>query len=151
MSHEIKKESRSTTPSPREITGKMENYIKTETWQRIKIVRKLMGKNKSEFAREFDYDPSTAMRWEKSKEDGGNPPKIDDMIKMAVLGNVCFEWLATGRGTMMYDNDISHISESMEQYSTNCVMLDVDETKLLKHFRSLPKDKKKSLLLFLIK
>ena len=69
--------------------------------KRIKQARKAAGFNKSELARSLDVTPTSCSSWELPPENRNNSrPSIDNLGRLALILNVRFEWLATGRGPM---------------------------------------------------
>lgn len=62
---------------------------------RIREARKLNGLSRAELARRVGVKPSAAVQWEHEQ---GTAPNVANLIKVATLTNVSFEWLATGRG-----------------------------------------------------
>jgi len=69
--------------------------------KRIKQARKAVGFNKSELARSLDVTPTSCSSWELPPGNRNNSrPSIDNLGRLALILNVRFEWLATGRGPM---------------------------------------------------
>lgn len=62
---------------------------------RIREARKLTGLSRAELARRVGVKPSAAVQWE---HEDGTAPSVRNLIKLAELTGISFEWLATGRG-----------------------------------------------------
>jgi transcriptional regulator with XRE-family HTH domain len=62
---------------------------------RIRQARSLSGITRSELARRVGVKPSAAVQWE---QEDGTAPSVRNLIKIAKITAVSFEWLATGRG-----------------------------------------------------
>lgn len=62
---------------------------------RIREARKTTGISRAELARRVGVKPSAAVQWE---HDDGTAPSVRNLMKIADVLNVSFEWLATGRG-----------------------------------------------------
>lgn len=70
--------------------------------QRIKSARERKGMSQRGLARALDIQPSSVNSWESDK----SSPTTDNLAVVAVLLDVSFEWLSTGRGPMeipLYD------------------------------------------------
>jgi len=63
---------------------------------RIREARRLTGLSRAELARQVGVRPSAAVQWE---HENGTAPSVGNLIKIATLTHVSFEWLSTGRGT----------------------------------------------------
>lgn len=63
---------------------------------RIKTAREMQGFSLSELARRVGVRPASCSHWESCRSD----PSMDNLARLAVILNVDFEWLATGRGGM---------------------------------------------------
>jgi len=68
---------------------------------RIREARKLTGISRAELARQVGVKPSAAAQWEQTD---GTAPSVRNLIKIASITNVSFEWLATGRGQLRPDS-----------------------------------------------
>ncbi|TAL43648.1 MAG: helix-turn-helix domain-containing protein [Methylovulum sp.] len=111
----------------------------TDIYLRIKQAREHSGLTQSSLAILVGVKRSSANQWESSilrKE-----PSTGNLIKIAEITGVSFEWLATGRGEMMWGK----IKESTAEYNP----LTPREILLLKLFKNLPERKQKALLDFL--
>lgn len=62
---------------------------------RIRRARTLAGLTQSEVARRLGVQRSAVTQWER---DQGTTPSVNHLAQIACETNVCFEWLATGRG-----------------------------------------------------
>jgi len=68
---------------------------------RISLARKEAGFNKSELARNLDVTPTSCSSWELPTANRNNSrPSVNNLGRLALILNVRFEWLATGRGPM---------------------------------------------------
>ena len=106
---------------------------------RIRVAREAAAISKSELARRIGVHPSACIQWE-SRE--GTYPKLENLIQLAIILDVRFEWLATGRGEMHYADVIR---DERPSYGTPEMRLKSDEQRLLAIYRGLPPRKKKSL------
>ena len=64
---------------------------------RIRDARKVAGLSRAELARRVGVKPSAAVQWEL---ENGTAPSVRNLIKVATVLNISFEWLSTGRGTV---------------------------------------------------
>lgn len=68
---------------------------------RISLARKEAGFNKSELARSLNVTPTSCSSWELPTGNRNNSrPSVGNLGRLALILNVRFEWLATGRGPM---------------------------------------------------
>ncbi len=111
-----------------------------EIGERIRLAREAVVMTKSELARRVGVHPSACIQWE---SEGGTHPKMEHLAHVAVVLDVRFEWLATGRGEMRYD---SAVREERPAYSGTQSRLTSDEQRLLELYRGLSPRKRKSLL-----
>src|SRR5262245_49861235 len=63
--------------------------------KRIREARRHAGMTRTELARRVRVQPSAATQWE---HENGTAPTVRNLIRIATLTSVSFEWLATGRG-----------------------------------------------------
>jgi transcriptional regulator with XRE-family HTH domain len=63
---------------------------------RVRFARTLMKLSKAELARRVGVCLSAAVQWELTK---GTSPTVTNLVKIATIAGVAFEWLATGRGS----------------------------------------------------
>ncbi|MEK7323087.1 MAG: helix-turn-helix domain-containing protein [Pseudomonadota bacterium] len=111
-----------------------------EIGERIKLAREAVVMTKSELARRVGVHPSACIQWE---SEGGTHPKVEHLSHVAVVLDVRFEWLATGRGEMRYD---PAVRDERPAYSGAESRLSSDEKRLLDLYRGLSPRKRKSLL-----
>lgn len=112
----------------------------TDIYSRIKQAREHSGLTQSSLAMMVGVKRSSANQWESSalrKE-----PCTVNLIKIAEITGVSFEWLATGRGEMAWE---VRVSESTPEYNQPTPR----ELLLLRLFRKLPERKQKALVEFL--
>lgn len=112
----------------------------TDIYLRIKQAREHSGLTQSSLAILVGVKRSSANQWESStlrKE-----PSTGNLIKIAEITGVSFEWLATGRGEMVWGG---RIKEPTSEYNLPTPR----EILLLKLFKNLPERKQKALIEFL--
>jgi len=63
---------------------------------RVRFARLLANLTKAELARRVGVCLSAAVQWELPK---GTSPTVNNLVKIATIAGVAFEWLATGRGS----------------------------------------------------
>lgn len=90
---------------------------------RIRAARHRKGWKQSDLAAMLEVDRSAVGHWERGD---GNAPCLARLFALAGLTGVCVEWLATGAGAMVRSGD-----------SSATVLLNVDETRLLRAYRLL--------------
>lgn len=109
--------------------------------ERIGLARKAAGFNKSELARTLDVTPTSCSSWELPPSNRNNSrPSVPNLGRLALILNVRFEWLATGRGPMplISTSDTQAIADGkLDNAST-----------LLALYRSLPAAQRSTLLEF---
>ncbi|MFK5894422.1 MAG: helix-turn-helix transcriptional regulator, partial [Pseudomonadota bacterium] len=66
--------------------------------QRIRIARKLKGWSQAQLAEKLNLSRGSCSQWERNV----TSPSVDHLSKLALLLDVHFEWLATGRGLREY-------------------------------------------------
>jgi transcriptional regulator with XRE-family HTH domain len=64
--------------------------------ERIRSAREAAGMTRSLLARRVGVQPSAASQWERVD---GTAPSVENLARVALVTNVTFEWLATGRGS----------------------------------------------------
>jgi len=104
---------------------------------RLRQARELLGINRSELARRIGVKPSSAIQWE---HEDGTYPSTAHLIDIAVLANVSFDWLATGRGWAR---------QQQETLTSESVAFDLFEESLLKLAREIPVSAKAPLVALL--
>lgn len=108
--------------------------------KRLAEARIQNGLNKSELARHLGISASSCIQWE---SEDNKRPNIRNMEKLAILLDVNFEWLATGRGPREY---APQISEPSANYAR---LINEGEKQILQCFRALPEKKRQALLILL--
>lgn len=83
----------------------------------------------ADLARRVGVQPSAVAQWEASK---GTAPSVDNLIRLAMITRVSFEWLATGRGDAL-DNPTEPPAAEVTAFAQ-----DIDEERLLEIFRRVP-------------
>jgi transcriptional regulator with XRE-family HTH domain len=68
----------------------------TRLSDRVRFARTLAQLTKAELARRVGVCLSAAVQWELTN---GTSPTVNNLVKIATIANVGFEWLATGRGS----------------------------------------------------
>lgn len=100
--------------------------------QRIRLSRRHGGISQAALAAHVGVHRSAVSHWESSKP---KRPNIGHLLAIAVATGVQFEWLATGRGTML-------LSEQADQDFTRPAHVtavdDPQELELLRAFRDAP-------------
>lgn len=107
---------------------------------RIKLAREAAAISKSELARRIGVHPSACIQWESPE---GTHPKVEHLSAVAMVLDVGFEWLATGRGEMRPD---TRVRDERPSYGHAEPRENLDETRLLALFRKLNARKKSSIL-----
>lgn len=107
---------------------------------RIKLAREAADISKSELARRIGVHPSACIQWESPE---GTHPKVEHLSALAVVLNVGFEWLATGRGEMRRD---AGVRDERPSYGRTESRTNSDEARLLALFRKLSAREKTSVL-----
>jgi transcriptional regulator with XRE-family HTH domain len=110
---------------------------------RISLARKEAGFNKSELARNLDVTPTSCSSWELPSDNRNNSrPSVNNLGRLALILNVRFEWLATGRGPM------SLTPTARSQPKTPLSQSDRAQS-LLSLYRMLPASQRSSMLDFI--
>lgn len=107
---------------------------------RIKQAREAAGLSKSELARRCGVTPTSAIDWER---EGGTKPSVEKMERIALETGASFEWLATGRGQMLFSVD--RIAESSDAYLSRSPAAQ-REASLIAAYRKLPDAARERLL-----
>ena len=107
----------------------MEPLILTE---RIQLARRHGGISQSALAVHVGVHRSAVSHWESSKP---KRPNIGHLLTIAVTTGVQFEWLATGRGTMLA---ATHVAEDPPSNGTSLLPDNAQEAELLRAFRQAP-------------
>lgn len=108
---------------------------------RIREARKLTGISRAELARRVGVKPSASAQWE---HDNGTAPSVRNLIQIATITGVSFEWLATGRG-IARPKDLQEIpAVSTEDFAHNLF-----EEQMLALARDIPSKWREPLVQFL--
>ncbi len=107
---------------------------------RIKMARRHHNLSQSKLAEVVGVQRSAVSHWESAE---GKTPTVNNLLKLAQITNVQFEWLATGRGGMA----LSQQTE-LESISTAHALLVDDplEMRMVEALRSMHFDNKVSLI-----
>lgn len=108
---------------------------------RIKGSREQRRLSQGELARRVGVSQPTVSDWENGKTE----PTVDNMRSLAVELEVCFEWLATGRGPRDY---LLGVQQPVAEYRTQ-LEPPTDERDLIAFYRKLPPARRNALLEFL--
>ena len=100
--------------------------------QRIRLSRRHGGLSQAALAEHAGVHRSAVSHWESSKP---KRPNIGHLLAIAVATGVQFEWLATGRGTMLVDGHALDV-EGRPAIATSAD--DAQEVELLRAFRDVP-------------
>lgn len=68
--------------------------------QRILVARKAKGWSQANLAEQLEVSRASCSQWER----GATSPSVEHLSKLALLLDIQFEWLATGRGEREYKN-----------------------------------------------
>ena len=105
---------------------------------RIKMAREIRGLSPSGLARRIGVRPASCSHWESCRSD----PSITNLSKLAVILDVDFDWLATGRGNMQY-------GEGLRASPYPAEIIPPDQQELLAAYQRLKPRRQKELLDFL--
>lgn len=108
---------------------------------RIKESRELKRFSQGELARRVGVSQPTISDWENGKTE----PTVDNMRSLAVELDVCFEWMATGRGARDY---LPGVQEAQPEYRAQ-PEVPADEQDLQAIYRKLSPARREALLDFL--
>jgi transcriptional regulator with XRE-family HTH domain len=101
-----------------------------ELTQRIRMARRHGGISQATLAEQVGVHRSAVSHWESSKP---KRPNIGHLLSVAVSTGVQFEWLATGRGTMLMS-----AASAVCDPGNGVVVEDANELELLRAFREVP-------------
>jgi len=76
---------------------------------------------------------------------GAKKPTMTNLLAIAEITGVSFEWLATGRGEMAADLRVGEAAPP-PIYNDDLLPLSADERQLLRRFRALPDKKRKAVI-----
>lgn len=110
--------------------------------ERIKLAREAVPMTPAELARRTKVKPSSVSLWESGK----NTPSVKNLIQIAIICRVRFEWLATGRGAMPYEDGVG---EEPPPYTIDD--FPKDQQDLLQEYLRLKPGQRHALLAFLKK
>lgn len=100
---------------------------------RIRLARRHAGLSQTEFAKLIGVQRSAVAQWESA---GRVRPNMENLIKVATLGSMQVEWLASGRGKMALPNqglaDDQITSLQLAEFA-----LSDDEQRMLRALRNL--------------
>lgn len=108
---------------------------------RIKDSRKVARLTQAELARRIGVQPSAVAQWESTR---GTAPTVQNLIKIATVTSVSFEWLATGRGSSRRRVHVDSTAIRVDDFAHNEF-----EEQMLMLARQLPTGLHKSLTEFL--
>ncbi len=98
--------------------------------QRIRMARKHGAISQASLAQQVGVHRSAVSHWESTKP---KRPNIGHLLAIAVATGVQFEWLATGRGTMLLS-----AAAAVRDPGNGIVVEDAQELDLLRAFRDVP-------------
>lgn len=101
-----------------------------ELTQRIRMARRHAGISQAGLAQYVGVHRSAVSHWESNKP---KRPNIGHLLAIAVATGVQFEWLATGRGTMLLSS-----ASAVCEPGHAIVVEDARELELLRAFREVP-------------
>ena len=104
---------------------------------RIRMARRSAGLSQSKAAQALNVDRGTVGHWERG---AGHRPTSGNLMQLAVLMAVSYEWLATGRGSMQLSSD------EVPAVRLDCFAQSDDEEALLLAFRKLPAHRRKAVV-----
>jgi transcriptional regulator with XRE-family HTH domain len=110
---------------------------------RIRQAREYAGLSQTALAKAIGVRRSAANQWESASL--RKEPSTGNLVKIAVIAGVSFEWLATGRGEMVWGSKPGGIGEFASGYDR----LTPQERQLLRLFGGLPERRQKALIEFL--
>ena len=102
---------------------------------RIRGARTSAGLSQSQLANETGVKRSAVAQWERKE---GTHPSVEHLARIAVVTQVRFEWLATGRGTI--EGKSLSVRDQTTKYS------DPDELRLMGLMRKLSRKKRRALI-----
>jgi transcriptional regulator with XRE-family HTH domain len=103
---------------------------------RVRFARLLAKLSKAELARRVGVCLSAAVQWELPK---GTSPTVNNLVKIATISGVAFEWLATGRGSPKLPGPLQILASADDlEY----------ETRLLVTVRAIARDRREIVIDF---
>jgi len=103
---------------------------------RVRFARTLAGFSKAELARRVGVCLSAAVQWELVK---GTSPTVNNLVKIATIAGVGFEWLASGRGS-------PKLADGMQDFA--CAADLEFEMRLITAARAVPRDRRELVIDF---
>jgi transcriptional regulator with XRE-family HTH domain len=105
--------------------------------ERLRLARRWSTLSQKALATQVGVSASAAAQWETP---AGTMPSVEHMARVAVATRISFEWLATGRGAP-HAADLAQPAAVLGDFA-----LDLDEERLLKIWRRLPRKAREPLL-----
>jgi transcriptional regulator with XRE-family HTH domain len=109
--------------------------------ERIRQAREMLGMTRAELARRVGVGASAAVQWEQAR---GTAPNVSNLVRIAQVTDVSFEWLSTGRGHARIGGE--HDSPTIHR---DCMAMDLYEESMLAIARKVPSTHREHLLAFL--
>ncbi|MCA1713823.1 MAG: helix-turn-helix domain-containing protein [Gammaproteobacteria bacterium] len=103
---------------------------------RLRRARTAAKLSQTALADQLRISRSAVAQWEQS---AGTSPNIANLSQVAEATEVCFEWLATGRGPMRPEGNEFDVAVCLRDYAHNEL-----ETQVLELLRRLPAKKRKA-------
>ncbi len=100
---------------------------------RIKRARIGAKISQQKLAESIQVHRSAVSQWE---SENGTRPNVEHLVKIAVLTQVQFEWLATGRGAFRSSDKEEQVALRLEDFAQNEI-----ETRILQMVRKLSRKK----------
>jgi transcriptional regulator with XRE-family HTH domain len=109
--------------------------------ERIQQARSLLGMSRAQLARNVGVGASAAVQWELAR---GTSPSVANLIAIAQVTDVSFEWLATGRGS-------ARLPAAGEEFAIHrdCMAFDLFEEQILVLARKIPRAHREHLIQYL--
>ena len=105
---------------------------------RVRIARTLAKMTKAELARRIGVCLSAAVQWEHPR---GTSPTVANLVRIATICGVAFEWLATGRGS-------PNLADALNTPAIGDQDIDF-EIRLLQAARGVPRDRREVVVEFM--
>ncbi|MDQ6987514.1 MAG: helix-turn-helix domain-containing protein [Mariprofundaceae bacterium] len=110
--------------------------------QRITLARKTKGFSQVQLAAMLGVSRGACGQWER----GVTAPSVVNLSRLAWVLDVRFEWVATGRGEMLYD---ACAQETETAHNQSKDFIPVDQKEVMQIYSGLPGKRKSALLAFL--
>lgn len=117
----------------------MSHHAISRPHTRIRQARSKAKLTQSALAESLKLNRSAVSQWESP---AGSLPTVENLIRIAHVTHVSFEWLATGRGRMQHMHD----ERDTPAVQLDCYAHDWQEERLLKDYRGLPATARKALI-----